>query len=589
MISSPHMQSRATPSMSRPVTPQPQVRSAGLQGFGAQGQYGQPYGQPYGQQMMPPRHPSVGGVQGVGRQLSSGQLPPAQAFNGQAFNSSQQAFNGSQQAFNSASELYGSQQAFKGSQQTLSGMQQAGASSPRSLGAPQATGSLGARGARSTSPQFDRGLSSTLQSSAMVSAFPSVSSAPQGQRASASGLVAGYSAPVIGSLSGTQQSIGSVSGIQPASPRSEVPRPFYPSDELPRFGAADDVDAEAATRAVVPRGRPPAAGSVESIIQAFSLSMAKASSETNRELQNPSDADNSSSFIREAWAHGVTGSAMGQQSGLATPIEGDLLGGLTGLSLTSASFQGLVPFGPGDYVRSPRHSAGGRSSPREQGTPRDASTPSLKAAALAVVGNGASGLRSGLLSGRDTSRQNSTPGSPRQMRDSGSAHSLMLSAPWQQYKNVATRLGQERSGGDSNCSTPRSRSVVSEVSRQDSRKAGREGSFAAGDYGGPPPRTSQGQSLTTRSESDSSRDMEAAWLSSAPFGGRVWSPAETDSSREMEVSVATTGDQPRKPRGSSGGQQGGRRSGTPNTMMKVHPPESSSRDVPNGRIVDPRS
>lgn len=557
-MSSPHMQSRAPLSMSRPVTPQPQVR----QGFSAPGQYGQAYGQPYSQQMMPPRHPSVGGLQGVG-QISAGQLPPGQPFNGQALN----GFNG---------------------------MQQAGASAPPKR-----------LGARSSSPQFDqlrpvqpdgrvRGLPSTLQSGSMVSAFPSVSSASQGQRASASGFVAGYSAPAIGSLSGTQQSIGSLSGTQQVSPRSEVPRPFYPGDELPRFGAADDVDAEAATRAVVPRGRPPAAGSVESIIQAFSLSMAKASSETNRELQNPAVADNSNNHIREAWAYGVSGSASGQQSGLATPIEGDLLGGLTGLSLTSSSFQGLVPYGPGDGVRSPRHSAGGRSSPR--GTPREASTPSLKAAALSVVGNGASGLRSGLLSGRDTPRRTSAPGSPRQMRDSGSERSLMLSAPWQQYKSVATRLGHERSSGDSNCSTPRSRSVVSEVSRQDSKKAGRDGSFASGDYGGPPPRTSQAQPLTTRlisgsseSELQSSREMQAAWLSPAPFGGRVWSPDESEPDREMEVSVATAGDQPRKPRGSSGGQLGGSRSGTPNTMMKVHPPESSSRDVRNGRVVDPRS
>lgn len=275
----------------------------------------------------------------------------------------------------------------------------------------------------------------TPRSSMRMSASPSVSSYSQGILSG--GLVAGYPG-LIETYSTTESTTGSTRSMtkQYSSSRSN-----NPLDELPRFGSEYDFDMKAKNFPSRDGEPPPAKGSVQAIMQDFVRSMMKAKIETTSELVMLGDCNSSlsTSDIRQAWAHGVSGAARGR-SGLATPVEGgpDMLGSLSGISLLS-----------GTGLRTPRLSS--------RGVSRDASTRSLKAAAMAVVGHGQTGLRSGLLSGKNTPRissgqytprggdltprsaRGSTPGTPRQayQNDIGSTtpRSGMLMAPWQQYNS----------------------------------------------------------------------------------------------------------------------------------------------------------
>lgn len=236
------------------------------------------------------------------------------------------------------------------------------------------------------------------------------------------------------------------------------------TDELPRFGVDDSRPRSKERRSLPPKG------SVQSIIEDFKLSMSRAACASSRDLdcralQNES---NNTDSIREAWAHVASTPTI--RSGRITPVEGSLE--FEGMSLLSSSSC--------TRLRSPWHS---RDAP-----PRDTTTPSLKAAAAAVVGQG---FRSGRLSGISSPRGRGSPlGSPRQMSPTDSARSLMLTAPWQQYKNVANRLQRiQASEGatQSPCSSPRSR-------RGDSSARGRRGA-------GTSPRR-DGTAVTPRSQSD---------------------------------------------------------------------------------------
>lgn len=433
---------------------------------------------------------------------------------------------------------------------------------------------------RSASPQLhqlhqlhqdasDRGSTSaselpTPRSSLRVSASPSVSSAPL--HSSRGGLVAGHRHPSLAGSSTTesaafsemQSTSGSLqSGTKPFSPRSELSR-VLPRDELPRFGAADaDLEARPYVRRLgedgLRSGPPPEPGSVEAIIQEFTRSMKKVGSETSRDLRAMS-AETSSTVIREAWAHGVSG-AIGR-SGLTTPIEGSAdMGGLTGLSLTTVA---SCP-----WIRSPR------------GTPRDASAPSLKAAAMAVVGHGASGLRSGLLSGKNSPR-GSPPRSPRQTPHTDSARSLMLTAPWQQYKSVAKRL-QQHQACDSQSSTPR---------MERAPRGGRDregGSLQPGDRS-VPTRTSHIESPVAGGKSPGGLMHRAA---SEPRHGQRSFGQDGGGQLGEAASGSQQRTRQRAPSGASEGR-GGSGASTPRSAglkVKVRPPEIIADSSPNSSMM----
>jgi len=239
----------------------------------------------------------------------------------------------------------------------------------------------------------------------------------------------------------TESTAGSVtSGLR----RFEMSELRRHCDELPRFGACEDAEDLDSGPSAEP-------GSVEAIIKEFTRSMKKVNTETSRHLRSLSP-EQSTGLIRDAWAYDV--------SGAPTPAEGSVCGRSS------------------PCIRSPRQSA--------RNPAHATSMPSLKAAAMAVVGHGRSGLRSGLLSGKETpqSSNRSPRASPRQLsRDS--SRSAMLTAPWQQYKDVAKRM-QSREAGDSNCSTPRSSTTDL---RAMGSKSKRDSGYAQ--QGGPPPRTSQ--------------------------------------------------------------------------------------------------
>jgi len=259
------------------------------------------------------------------------------------------------------------------------------------------------------------------------------------------------------------------------------------------------------------KGLPSEAGSMDAIIKEFTRSMKKVSNETTRHLQH-TGTEKTSSSIREAWATGVNR----QSSQPASPRSRE----------GSVSLQG----GP----RSPR--------PSPRGTPRDASRTSLKAAAISVVGQGTSGLRSGLLSGKETPQ--GAPGSPhlsqRQINHSDSAHSLMLTAPWQQYKSVAKRM--QEGEGHSISSSP-SRNSLRDSWKAMGSSSDRDGGYAQS--GGPPPRALQHFESMPRAAS------ETSLASSSQVGGSCEGRATSSQAERQRMPLRATPCDKRSANGSS--------------------------------------